>query len=79
MAMRFLSPDAVFNLMRLAEGRVPPPPQILELKEEIEGRTRAAELRLSITGEADEEEIVAIVQLKLRLDSLYGLWAEGRL
>ncbi len=79
MAMRFMEPEAVLNLMRLAESRTPPPPEITQLKEEIEGRTRVAEFKTSVTGQVDMEEVGAIVQLKLRLDGLYGLWAEGKL
>ena len=79
MAMRFLEPEEALNLMKLVESGTPPPPEITQLREEIEGRTRAVELHSSITGQVDMGEVNAIVQLKLRLDGLYGLWAEGKL
>jgi hypothetical protein len=79
MAMRFMEPEAVLNMLRLAESKTPPPPEITQLKEEIAGRTRAAEVKMSISGQMDESEIKAIVQLKLRLDGLYAAWAEGKL
>lgn len=79
MAMRFMEPSAVLNLLRLSQEKVPPPLEIIALKAEIESRTRAAELRSSITGKIDMNEVNEIVQMKLGLDGLYGLWAEGKL
>ena len=66
------------NMMDLAEKPFRPP-QIMELKAEIEGRTRALELRETVTGEIDDVEIQNIVGLKLKLDELYGLWTIGKL
>lgn len=79
MTMRFMSPKGVENMLRLVQDKVPPPPEIIQLKEEIERRTNAAEVKVSVTGKIDENEIREIVALKLRLDGLYGSWAEGEL
>ncbi len=79
MTMRFMSPKGVDNMLKLIKDKVPPPPEITELKEEIERRTNAAEVRTSITGEVDEDEVMQIVALKIRLDTLYGKWCEGEL
>ena len=77
--MRFVSPKGVDNMLRLIKDKVPPPLEITQLKVEIERRINAAELKASVTGEIDEDEIVQIVTLKLRLDTLYGKWCEGEL
>ncbi len=79
MAMRFMSPKGVDNMLKLIKDKVPPPPEITELKEEIENRIHLAEIKTSITGEVDKDEIMQIVALKLRLDTLYGKWCEGEL
>ena len=79
MTMRFLSPKGADNMLRLIKDKVPPPLEITQLKVEIERRTNAASLKASVTGEIDEDEIVQIVTLKLRLDTLYGKWCEGEL
>ena len=79
MTMRFMSPEGVNNMLRLIQDKVPPPPEITKLREEIKNRTNAAELKVSITGEIDQDEILQIVDLKLRLDTLYGKWCEGEL
>ena len=79
MTMRFVSPKGVDNMLRLIKDKVPPPLEITQLKVEIERRTNAASLKASVTGEIDEDEIVQIVTLKLRLDTLYGKWCEGEL
>lgn len=71
MAMKFLSPEAMANPYR--------PKEIVELKKEIESETRAAELNASVTEKIDEEQIRKIVEMKLRLDSLYTAWAEGKI
>jgi len=55
------------------------PPQILELKERIDGEIRAAGVRASVTGVIDDAQVQQIVGLKLELDGLYGAWAEGEL
>lgn len=36
-------------------------------------------LHASITGKIDEEEIKKIVEMKLRLDGLYGDWVDGKI
>lgn len=77
--MRFMSPEGVNNMLRLIKDKVPPPPEITELKEKIEQRTNVAEVKASVTGEVDEDEITQVVALKLRLDHLYGKWYEGEL
>lgn len=79
MSDRFLSPQAAMQLMNLAESKTQPPKVILDLKAEIEGKTRVAELRATVTGEVDENLVQEIVGMKLRLDGLYGDWAEGKL
>lgn len=78
MAVKFLSPEASTRMLKLAESTYRPK-VILELKEEIEGETRAAELNASITGSIDLDRVQGIVKMKLRLDRLYTDWAEGRL
>ena len=77
--MRFMSPKGVDNMLRLIKDKVPPPPEITRLKEEIEHRTSVAEVKTSVTGEVDEDEVMQIVALKLRLDTLYDKWCEGEL
>ena len=73
-----LSPEAASRLMELAKSPYRPP-EILRLKEEIDASMRAAELRASITGSIDFEKVTRIVNMKLELDRLYGLWAEEKL
>ncbi|MCR4279735.1 MAG: hypothetical protein NUV78_03300 [Candidatus Zambryskibacteria bacterium] len=79
MEMRFMSPAGAENMLRIIQDKVPPPPEITQLKEEIENRTNAAEVSASVTGEVDQGEVKNIVALKLRLDALYGKWCEGEL
>lgn len=79
MPAEFMSPEAVAKLIELRQRNAMLPREIRELKKEIEGRTRAAEVRMSVTGKIDENEVAAIVQLKLRLDGLYAAWAEGKI
>ncbi len=79
MGMRFMSPTGVANLIRLIDAGVVPPVEITQIKEEIAGRTRATELRSSITGEVDMDEVRVIVELKLQFDTLCALWGEGGL
>lgn len=79
MAMCIMSQQGVENMLRLVREKVPPPPEITQLKEEIENRTNAADVKVSVTGQIDENEIKEIVALKLKLDALYGMWAEGEL
>ena len=74
----FLSPEAALRVLELAKSPYRPP-KILKLNEKIEASIRAGELKLSITGSIDQEEITKIVNMKRELDRLYGLWAEGKL
>lgn len=78
MSGKFMSPESVQRLLALADQPYRPP-QILQLKEEIEARTRALELRSSVTGRIDQEEVSEIVRMKISLDGLYSIWAEGEL
>lgn len=75
---KFLSPEKAWKIMELAKGSYRPK-EIVQLKEEIEGETRAAELNMSVTGVFDEERIQKIVQMKLQLDGPYGDWTEGKI
>ena len=78
MAMRFLEKEAVLNLLKLAERNATPPPEITNLKRKIALATRAAEIEAE-AGRINYDAINEIVNMKLRLDSLYGLWAEGKI
>ncbi|MFZ2226379.1 MAG: hypothetical protein WA064_01965 [Candidatus Moraniibacteriota bacterium] len=78
MAIKILSPEAAMRMMELAENQYRPT-QIVALKAEIEGETRAAELSASVTGTIDYARVQKIVALKLKLDHLYGAWAEGKI
>ena len=55
------------------------PKEITDLKKQIEGAKRVAALHFSVNGLVDEAEIKAIVDMKLRLDGLYGDWMEGKI
>jgi hypothetical protein len=78
MKPKFVSPEATKRLLELAQSSYRPK-AIVDLKEEIEGEIRAAELAQSMTGIVDEERIRRIVAMKLRLDGLYTDWAEGKI
>jgi len=78
MAQSFLSPEESLRFIELASKPFRPP-QIVELMEEIESKTRIAELRFSVAGLIDELELLEIVEMKFELDRLYGLWAQGKL
>lgn len=75
----FLAPADALHLLDLARSKVPPPPEITQLKAEIAGQQRILELRASMNVPVTEADIHAIVQMKLRLDGLYGQWAQGNL
>ncbi len=77
MSMKFLSPEASMRLLKLSIANEPLPAEISSLRDEIEGRTRAAELRASVSG-VDLDQVREIVGLKLELDRRIGLWAEGK-
>lgn len=79
MTMRFMNPKNMDNMLRLIEEKVPPPLEITLLKEEIERKINAAEVKTSVTSEIDEDEVMQIIALKFRLDTLYGKWCEGKL
>ena len=74
-----LSLGATERLLQLAQSGATPPPEIIELKQQIEAETRVAEFHLTINGIIDMDEVDKIVKMKLQLDYLYGEWAEGRL
>lgn len=78
MSTRFATPEEVQRMFELAE-RPYRPKQIVELKEKIEGETRALELNVSVTGAIDQERVQRIVGMKLELDRLYGLWTTGEI
>ena len=78
MAMRFLEPEAAVNLMRLAKSGATPPPEITNLKRRIAAATKAAEIEAE-SGRINHDAVNAIVNMKLELDGLYGLWAEEKI
>ncbi|MBL7053130.1 MAG: hypothetical protein ISS02_00495 [Candidatus Portnoybacteria bacterium] len=55
------------------------PKEITDLKEEIEGEIRAAELIASVTEVIDYECVQRITHMRLKLDALYISWAQGKL
>lgn len=55
------------------------PKSIIELREEIEGEIRVAELHASITGIIDQERVRKIVRMKLDLDGMCADFAVGKL
>lgn len=73
-----MSPDEFFRLVGLQLGKYRPK-EIVDLKVEIEGETRALEVNAQVTGVVDEERVRKIVQMKLRLDGLYMDWVEGKI
>lgn len=78
MQMRVLSKEAALRLMELSQKPYRPA-VIIKLNAQIEAETRIAELRKSITGTLDMEAVQKIVQMKLELDRLFALWAEGKI
>jgi hypothetical protein len=78
MALRCMTTDEVDRMMGLASSPYRPP-QIRILKEQIEGETKALELRESITGDINEEDVQRVVDMRLELDRLYTLWTLGQL
>ncbi len=77
-SVKFLDPKAALNLLELASGSHRPK-EIVDLKEEIEGEIRAAELNVSVTGLVDPMRVKKIVAMKLHLDALCIDWAEGKI
>ena len=78
MTMKFLDPKAASNLLSIANSSYRPK-EIVNLKDEIEGEIRAAELNTSVTGVIDLDRLSKVVQMKLKLDSLCIDWANGKL
>jgi hypothetical protein len=78
MSGEFLSPEATIRIIELARNPYRPP-QIVKLRKEIEGETRAAELARSIYGVIDMDRVQKIVSMKLELDRLCFLWAKGEI
>lgn len=76
--LKVMSKESVFKLMELTKQPYRPP-QIVALKEQIEAKNRVAELKYTATGNIDPADIREIVHMKLDLDGLYALWAEGKL
>ena len=76
--MKFMDPSHVTRMMELAHGSYRPK-LILDLKRQIEGAKRAAELQATVSGKVDEDRVRYIVGLMLELDGLYAAWAEGRI
>jgi len=60
MSPRFLSPEEVERMMKLAESSYRPK-KILDLENKIEEERRVAEVRLASTGVIDEEYAYGIV------------------
>lgn len=73
MAFRVLAPEETKKVFELAESPYRPK-EILDLKAQIDSKTRLAEFRASVEGVIDEDLVHEIVQMKFRLDSLYSLW-----
>ncbi|MEK7083096.1 MAG: hypothetical protein AAB972_02900 [Patescibacteria group bacterium] len=75
---KVMSIENVFKLMELTKQPYRPA-QIIALKEQIEAKTRVAELKYTTIGNVDPADIQEIVRMKLDLDSLYAYWVEGKL
>jgi len=73
--MRVLSSRAIQRMEELVQSPYHPK-QILELKEQIETSIRVVELKATTTGQLDLKEIQAIVEMKIKLDTLYCMWFE---
>ena len=76
--MKFISPRANQRMIDLARNPYRPS-QILKLKEEIEAKTKALELKSSVSGQINQSETDEIVRMKLQLDRLYAQWVEGEI
>lgn len=75
---QFLSGEEMLKAAELAKSPYRPK-EILNLKEEIEAKTRLAEFRATITGAIDQNLIDEIVAMKICLDGLYCDWVQGRI
>lgn len=78
MPPKFLSPEEVEKMMKLAEGSYRPK-VILDLIEEIEAEKRALSVNYASTGMLDQERANNIVQMMLKKDALYGAWTRGEI
>lgn len=78
MAAECLSYQEVLRARELAKNSYRPK-EVLDLQKEIEGKTRVAELRFSVSGVMDKDLISEIVQMKLHLNGLYCKWIRGEL
>ena len=78
MAIKVLNPENVLNFLIKTKDE-PVPDVIKDLKEKIECKTKALELRQSAGEPILQNDIQDIVQMKLQLDGLYCDWAEGKL
>lgn len=78
--MKFASPEIVERLQVLTANPWRPP-EIVALRDWIAGETRALEVRVALMGGVIDPEahrrVQEVVQARLRLDALYGAWAEG--
>ena len=83
MTVKSLSPEKAFKSLEITKISISPtsilPKEITDLKEEIEGEIRVAELRFSVTGIIDQAHFQEIIGMKLRFDGLYIDWAEGKI
>ena len=75
---RTMTWEEVQRMMELAESEYRPK-EIAELEARIEGETKAAKLRASVTGEIDKAKVQEIVSMKFKLDALYTAWVEGKI
>lgn len=69
---KVLNKEDVFRFMELARKPYRPS-KIVEFKEEIEAKTRVAELTYNTIGSINPADIQEIVRMKLDLDNLYAL------
>jgi hypothetical protein len=76
MAGKFLNQEATQRLFQIAE-RPYRLPQIVWLRNAIDGEMRAAEMYALSTGVIDFARAMRIVRMKLELDRLYAAWANG--
>lgn len=79
--MRVLSPEEVQRAMELVKKM--PPPEIQELREQIEEEKKLLQFKFAnpamYPGLNIEEEAQRIANMKLRLDTLYTDWIDGKI
>jgi hypothetical protein len=73
--MRPLSHEE-FERVMSKRGRQPPA-HVMELKEKYQARTRVAELKTSVSGVIDQEEVRAIVAMRIEYDKALEAWLLG--